>query len=472
MRNREKLVLLVYTLFNIIANQFLKLYSDEAYYWIWSKKLDFSYFDHPPMVAYFIKLTTLFSDEALFLRLPAALLVSATAYILYLLAKKIFDEQSAVYTFYVFISSIFILAGSTIIAPDTPMMFFWALVLYSAYCYIEEDSKAHAILLGVSGGALLLSKYPGVLVLFTTLVYILMYKKELFKDKFLYIAMGLVLLVFAPVLYWNYIHDFISFTFQLEHGISKEKVFLADEFFNFIGAQLVLFHPFYLIPLFFFILRDKKRFEKKKVYLLLPFLFVIVFFSYNAAFKEANAQWAAGAYLSAAILFGHYIHHYKVYKLLIAGLVFSSVVFILIKTPLGPNYVNPVTNLMSRLGKIDNFSQEINSLNLNLDKYDYIIIDDYHGSEIPYFFKKYKNVIVLANARFSNYNIWRYDENNVSLMSPLTKIPKLGKCLYIGRNFFALAELEKLFGNKNQIAHFQKHVSKWDLHYYFVEYTN
>ena len=48
---REKIVLLFYTLFNIIANQFINFYSDETYYWLWSKKLALSYFDHPPMVA-------------------------------------------------------------------------------------------------------------------------------------------------------------------------------------------------------------------------------------------------------------------------------------------------------------------------------------------------------------------------------------------------------------------------------------
>ncbi len=108
MGNREKLFLLVYTFFNAIANQFIKLYADETYYWVWSQKLSLSYFDHPPMVAYMIKMTTLFSDEPFFVRLPAVLLVSATAYILYKLARKMFDERAAIYTFYIFLSSVFV----------------------------------------------------------------------------------------------------------------------------------------------------------------------------------------------------------------------------------------------------------------------------------------------------------------------------------------------------------------------------
>ena len=32
----------------------LGLAEDEAYYWVWSQKLGWGYFDHPPMIAYWI----------------------------------------------------------------------------------------------------------------------------------------------------------------------------------------------------------------------------------------------------------------------------------------------------------------------------------------------------------------------------------------------------------------------------------
>lgn len=37
--------------------------TDEAYYWLWSRALAASYYDHPPMIAYLIRLgTSLFGD--------------------------------------------------------------------------------------------------------------------------------------------------------------------------------------------------------------------------------------------------------------------------------------------------------------------------------------------------------------------------------------------------------------------------
>lgn len=472
MRLREKLVLLFYTLFNVISNQFISFYSDENYYWLWSKKLDFSYFDHPPMIAYLIKITTLFSDAPAFVRLSAPLLVSGTAYFLYLLAKKIFDEKSAIYTFYIFISSVLIIAASTLITPDIPLMFFTSLLLYSAYIYLEENNKKYALLTGFAAGAMILSKYPGILIIFTLILYIIIYKRELFKDKYLYLAMIIALLIFSPVLYWNIQNDFISFTFQLHHGIAEEKVFNPKTFFNFLGAQLLLFHPFYLLPLLYFIIRDKSRFEQKKVYLLLPFLFVIIFFSYFAAFKHANAQWAGTAYLSASILLGYYFSNLKSQKILIAGMIFSSIVIILIKTPVGINYVKSIQKLFSRMGKINHFDKEIRALNLDINQYDYILIDDYHGSEIPYYFKKTDNILVLNDARVSNFNLWRYQDLNISMESPLKSIPHLGKCLYIGRNMGHYTEIANLFHNYHLIAHIKKNVAGRDLEYYFVVYNN
>ena len=469
---RERLVLLLYTLFNAISNQFIPFYADENYYWLWSKKLDFSYFDHPPMIAYIIKLTTLFGDNPASVRFGAVILVSATAYTLYLLARRIFDERTALYTFYIFISSVMILAASTLITPDIPLMFFSSFFLYSSYRYIEEDNKKFAYLTGIAGGAMILSKYPGILIIFTTLVYALIYKREIFKQRYIYIAMVLTIIVFSPVLYWNFANDFISFTFQLNHGIAQEKIFHAKHLVKFLEAQTLLFHPLYLIPLLYFIVRDSERFEKKKVFLLLPFLFVLIFFSYFSAFKHANAQWAGTAYLSASVLLGYYFAKYQVRKLFIVALGLSSLAFILIKTPIGIKFVPPVGKLFSRLGKINQFDSEITKLNLDMKEYKYILIDNYHGSEVAYYFRKYDNILVLNSARTSNFNLWRYQDLNISMQNPLTEIPHLGKVIYIGSSEKNYKQIAKLFGNSHFIKKLEKKVSGRKLTYYIVSFEN
>ena len=46
---------LIYILINLIQSFLMPLINDEAYYWVWSRQMDWGYFDHPPMVALWIK---------------------------------------------------------------------------------------------------------------------------------------------------------------------------------------------------------------------------------------------------------------------------------------------------------------------------------------------------------------------------------------------------------------------------------
>ncbi|MGZ3939646.1 MAG: ArnT family glycosyltransferase, partial [Flavisolibacter sp.] len=53
---------------------------DEAYYWTYSRHLQWGYFDHPPVVALSVKLGELFGHGRLFTRLGAVLLSTLTIY--------------------------------------------------------------------------------------------------------------------------------------------------------------------------------------------------------------------------------------------------------------------------------------------------------------------------------------------------------------------------------------------------------
>ena len=50
----ENGLILAIALANIAYNATLPLHYDEAYYWVWTQRLDFSYFDHPPMIAWLL----------------------------------------------------------------------------------------------------------------------------------------------------------------------------------------------------------------------------------------------------------------------------------------------------------------------------------------------------------------------------------------------------------------------------------
>ena len=74
--------LLLLTLLHLwmIASGRWPLSADEAHYWEWSRRLDWSYYSKGPMVAYLIALSTrLGGHTESWVRLPAVLLGTATA---------------------------------------------------------------------------------------------------------------------------------------------------------------------------------------------------------------------------------------------------------------------------------------------------------------------------------------------------------------------------------------------------------
>ena len=67
--------------------------TDEAYYWLWSRRLATSYYDHPPIVAYLIRLgTSLFGDTVVAIRSMAILAIIAISVLLYMLMAILFGD--------------------------------------------------------------------------------------------------------------------------------------------------------------------------------------------------------------------------------------------------------------------------------------------------------------------------------------------------------------------------------------------
>ena len=68
MRNISLFIILIFIINTSFIGSF-ELSYDESYYWMYSQFMDWGYFDHPPMVALFIKMGTyIFGNTALGVR--------------------------------------------------------------------------------------------------------------------------------------------------------------------------------------------------------------------------------------------------------------------------------------------------------------------------------------------------------------------------------------------------------------------
>jgi 4-amino-4-deoxy-L-arabinose transferase-like glycosyltransferase len=233
----------IITLIRLAYAFILPLAPQEAYYWNYSRHPALSYFDHPPMAAYFIKLSTLLGTSAFSIHLAAIILSAILTIAIYRLATLLFDDWvgfwSAVAINIVFIYSL----GAVIITPDSPMLLFWVLSMIACIEIERGEGKFWWLLLGLFLGAGFDSKYPIVFAGLGALIFFLSSKerRRWFTTPWPYAAVTVALVVVLPVIYWNYAHNWASFAFQTTRRTGEMTRVRLDYFFEYIGTVLGIY---------------------------------------------------------------------------------------------------------------------------------------------------------------------------------------------------------------------------------------
>jgi 4-amino-4-deoxy-L-arabinose transferase-like glycosyltransferase len=203
---------------------------DEVYYYIYTKNPAWSYFDHPPLVAlstgFGIWLTGEVSQFTI--RLGSLLLYTGTLLLLYFTSAQLFSTGVGVITLAIAtIVPIFQIGFGVLTLPDAPLMFFWMATLWvAAQEFFPSDGKPdrpsyRLAVMGLLVGCACLGKYHGLLLGGGLLGFCLthpLYWRWL-RSPWMLLSLGLFLLAFAPVLYWNGQHDWASFRYQGNRGI-------------------------------------------------------------------------------------------------------------------------------------------------------------------------------------------------------------------------------------------------------------
>ncbi len=333
---RVVLILLsLLALLNTIYNATLPLYIDEAYYYLWSQRLDFSYFDHPPMVAYLMYIFSFLGDSEAALRMVTIFCMSGAGLFVYLLAREVHGREVALWAFMIAITLPAVTMGYTIVTPDSPLILFFAGALYFSLLALRDDRLGDYFLAGVFIGFALMSKYTAVLIYGVLGLYIIFKEPKKLLSPKAWLAIVVSILVFSPVIFWNYFHDWISFGFQYKHGSSEEFQIHWNKFFEFFGGQFLVFSPIFFGASFVAawkisdFLKDKNRF-----FIAISFLSPLAFFLYKALFARLELNWGVIAFIGGAILTANYLYQRGLKKVFIAGLVLSLIIGLVIKFPL------------------------------------------------------------------------------------------------------------------------------------------
>jgi len=241
-----------------------------------------------------------------------------TTFVIYLIAKELFDVKTAFYAALIFFTIPSVWMSSMIISTDVVLLLFWSLSLLFFIKAIYHDKGLYWIFAGIFSGFGLLSKYNFIFFLISAilvLVFIPKFRKH-FQNKYFYITIMIAFVIFLPNLLWNYQHDFVSFSHTSELSQVDKELFHPNKFFEFFGIQFLVFGP--ILFYYFWVIVFKKAFMKNEKYLLL-FLFAIVtlgIIMFLSFLSRSYANWAAVTYVTATVLVVAYLLEQRKEKLL------------------------------------------------------------------------------------------------------------------------------------------------------------
>lgn len=372
-------VLFLLFLINIVQSIYTELIVDEAYYWVYSQQMAFGYFDHPPLVAVYVWLGSLLSSHELGVRIVAAI---AFAF-LFLLVWKTIDhpkkEQHKGLFALLFLSSVLLNVYGFVTVPDTPLLLFVALFLWSYKRYLSKNSVLNCIWLAVAMAGMLYSKYQAVLVIF----FVLISNIKVLRDPKIWLSTIITIGLFFPHLYWQFLNDFPSIRYHLYERASTASYKIEDTLLHFVNAIVIVGFTFIVIyKAFFKGLRKPNLYHKGLNYIIIGFF---VFFFLSSFRGHVQAQWLAPTIIPLILItFPFLIDNQKHIKLFTRLAIVNVVIIVGARIFMASETLSPVR---MKLHGNKAWALHIKEHTKNVDK---LFINSYQNTSIYWFYAQEK----------------------------------------------------------------------------------
>lgn len=214
---------------------------DETYYRLWSLNLQTGYLDHAPMVAWLMRAgRELVGDTTLGLRLFGPLATAAGTLLLWRTVALADGREAATRAALWFNAMLLVGAGSVLMTPDTPAVFFWGATVWALAELTASRDARWWLVVGITAGLGLFSKYSVLFLGLGILVWLVsMRATRAWLGRWqTWVGGAIAVALFAPVVMWNAQHQWMSFAKQFGRTVATEWRF--DTTGELIGVQLLL----------------------------------------------------------------------------------------------------------------------------------------------------------------------------------------------------------------------------------------
>jgi hypothetical protein len=237
---------------------------DEAYYYLYTLHPNWSYFDHPPLVAVTTSIGIWLTGQVshFTIRIGTVLLYTGSLIFLYLATLRLYSLQVAISALAIASAiPVFQLAFGILTTPDTPLLFFWAISLWLAIQEFFTDRvyqpSYRLTLICLTVGLACLGKYHGFVLGLGLIGFCLFspnFRRALISKWFL-CGIPIFLLTISPVLYWNITHNWVSFLFQSERAV-PDRSYHFDRVILVILVEMLYLFPTFGFPLLLSVIRS------------------------------------------------------------------------------------------------------------------------------------------------------------------------------------------------------------------------
>ncbi|MFN6947275.1 MAG: ArnT family glycosyltransferase [Cytophagaceae bacterium] len=328
------ILLFFWLIINLVQAYFTELSHDESYYWMFSQHLDWGYYDHPPMVALFIKIGySLFQNE-LGVRLLIVLASTLSVFLIYKMLNK--GQEDIILFASLCLGMCMFNASGFLAVPDIPLILFTALFFVGYKNYLDKKSIYSEAFLALTIALLMYSKYHGILVIF----FVILSNPKLLTTGSFWRVTAISILLFTPHIIWQILHDYPSVKYHLIYRSNAPYQFKFT--WDYLLGQLIVTGPLIGLVVLWAAFTGKTNGDFEKA---LKWTAVGIFsFFFITSFKGwVEANWTIPAFIPLIVLAHQNLyksHHRKwILYLFIPTIIFIAAARILLMTnvPLNMN---------------------------------------------------------------------------------------------------------------------------------------
>jgi len=288
----------------LIVGGRIHLSEDEAYYRLWSMAPALGYYDHPPMIAWWIWLgRKILGDSPLGVRLVPILASAATSLLIFDAARlagagRATAARSAIW----FNATLLVLAGGFLAVPDAAASLFWTLAVWCAVKAGRGPALAWWAAAGVAAGLATLSKYSALFIAPGMLLWLAASAegRQRLRSPGPWLAAAIAGALFGLNVAWNADHGWLTFAKQF--GRVSPHEFAPRYLIELALGQILLLSP---VIALFAVASAFARFRQPSSVDLLPFAAVgapfAVYLLIHSLHDRVQAHWPAPLYPLIAI---------------------------------------------------------------------------------------------------------------------------------------------------------------------------